>query len=143
MEFKAVKNHPERAESQHKRQRLLQIWLPLGLAIGVVFGGAIWAAVAAGSPGPSLTKYADISAIWLILPLCLMGILFLIVLAALIYLTGRAYRGLPDLDRKVQAVFHRIENGVRNAADQAVKPIYSVNSWSAGRKALFERLFHR
>ncbi|GAP15234.1 hypothetical protein LARV_03018 [Longilinea arvoryzae] len=143
MEFKPVVNHSVRAQSQHRRQRFLQIWLPLGLAVTVVLGGAVWAAVAAGSPGASLTKYADISAIWLILPLCLVGGLSFLLLGLMIYLTGRAYHGLPDLDRKVQAVFSRIESGVRRAADQSVRPIYTVNSWSASWKAFFDRLFQR
>lgn len=143
MEFKPTTPQSNQAESRHQRQRFLQIWLPVGLAVLVVLGMAVWAAIAAGAAGPSLTKWADVSAIWLILPLCLAGFFFFLLLGGLIYLTARAYRGLPALDRRVQSVFRRIEQGVRHAADQTVKPFYTVNGWSAGWKALIDDLFRR
>lgn len=143
MEFKPSMALPTRAESRHRRQRFWQIWLPLILAVLVVLGVAVWTVVSAVTPGPSLTKWSDISAVWLILPLCLAGILFLVLAGAFIYLNARIYRGLPGLDRKVQAVFYRIENGVKRAADQSVKPIFTVNGWSASWNTLLDRLFHR
>ncbi len=143
MEFKPSTALPTRAESRHRRQRFWQIWLPLILAVLIVLGVAVWTVVSAGTPGPTLTKWSDVSAIWLILPVCLAGILFLALACVFIYLNARIYRGLPGLDRKIQAVFSRIEYGVKRAADQSVKPIVTVNGWSAGWKTLFDRLFHR
>lgn len=143
MEFKPSASHPDRAESQHHRQRLLQIWLPLGAAVLIVIGVAVWTAISAGSPGPTMTKWADISAIWLIVPLCMGGLVFLLLLGLFIYLNVRIYRRLPVLDRQIQDVFFRIEKGVRRVADRVVEPIYTVNGWSASWKTLIERLFRR
>lgn len=140
MEFKPAAPSPAQPESKHPQQRILQIWLPVGLAVVVVLGGMVWTIVSATPAGPSLTKWADISAIWLILPLCLAGVLFLAFLALFIYLNARIYRGMPALDLKIQKVFFRIEEGVRRAADQSVKPIYSVRGWSASWKTLTDRL---
>ena len=143
MEFKPAASPPTQAESQHRRQRALQIWLPLGLAVAILFGLAIWLVFSAGVMGPALTKWSDVSAIWLILPLCLAGSLFFILLCGMIYLNLVIYRKLPVLDRKVMAVFTLLQEGVRRGADQALTPIYSLNGWSASVKAFLKGLFRR
>lgn len=143
MEFKPAAPLPTQAESQHRRQRVLQIWLPLGLAVAILLGLAIWLVYSAWFMGPALTKWSDVSAIWLILPLCLTGLLFFILLCGMIYLNLVIYRKLPVLDRKVMAVFSLIQSGVRRGADQAINPIYSLNGWSASVKAFLKGLFRR
>lgn len=143
MEFKSAKPQPSFARSQHRRQRVLQIWLPLGIAAVIALGVAVWAVVAATSPGSTMTHFADVSAVMIILPILFAGIIYLIVLAGSIFLLVRIYQKLPGLNRKIQAVFDRIENGVRRAADQAVRPVYTVNGWSATLKALRDSLFRR
>lgn len=143
MEFKPVRSQSTNAHSHHNRQRIIQIWLPLGLAAAITLGVAVWAVVAATGPGSTMTHWADVSTVMVILPILLAGVLFLTILIGSIYLTARIYRGLPGLDRKIQAVFYRMEYGVRRAADQVVKPVYKVNGWSASAKALRDMLFRR
>jgi len=143
MEFKPAASPPTQAESQHRRQRALLIWLPLGLAVAILLGLAAWLVVSAGSMGPALVKMSDVSAIWLILPLCLAGSLFFILLCGMIYLNLVIYRKLPVLDRKVMAVFYLIQNGVHRGADRTVSPIYRINGWSASVMALIKGLFRR
>lgn len=143
MEFKTAKPEPSFAHSQHRRQRILQIWLPLGIAAVIALGVAVWAVVAATSPGSTMTHFADVSAVLIILPFLFAGVIYLILLAGSIYLVARIYQKLPGLNRKIQAVFYRIENGVRRAADQAVKPVYTVSGWSATLNALRDSLFRR
>ena len=143
MDFKPARPQATFSQSQHRRQRLLQIWLPLGLTVLIVLSVAVWAVVAATTPGPSMTHWANVSAVIVILPLCLGAILLLAVVIGLIYLTARMYRGLPGMDRKIQSVFFRIETGVRRAADQSVKPVYSIQGWSASLKALFSAILKR
>lgn len=143
MDFKPARPPATFAQSQHRRQRLLQIWLPLGLTALIVLGVAVWAVVAATAPGPSMTHWANVSAILVILPLCLSAILLLAVVIGLIYLTARIYGRLPGLDRKVQAVFYRIETGVYRAANQSAKPVFSIQGWLASLKALFSAIFKR
>lgn len=141
MEFKPAATLPTQAESQHRRQRALLIWLPLGLAVAILLGLAVWLVLSAKFMGPDLPKWSDVSTIWLILPLCLAGLLFFILLCGMIYLNLVIYRKLPGLDRKVMAVFYLIQSGVRRGADQTVSPIYRVNGWSASAKALLKGLF--
>jgi hypothetical protein len=143
MEFKPVRSQLTNAHSQHNRQRFLQIWLPLGLAAAIALGVGVWAIVAATAPGSTMTHWADVSAVLVILPILLAGVLYLTILVGSIYLVARLYRGLPGLDRKIQAVYYRIEIGVRRAADQVVKPVNKVNGWSASVKALRDALFRR
>lgn len=141
MEFKSTKPQQTHAESQHRRQRMLQIWLPLSVSFIVVLALAVWAVVAATAPGASMTHWANVSAIVVILPICMGAVLLLAVVIALIFLTARIYQALPGLDRKVQTIFLIIEGGARRAADQSVRPIFAVNSWAARLKALFSSIF--
>jgi len=143
MEFKPAASLPTQAENQHRRQRALLIWLPLGLAVVILVGLAAWLVLSAGSMGPALVKLSDVSAIWLILPLCLAGLFFLILMCGVIYLNLVIYRKLPVLDRKVLAVFRLIQNGIRRGADQTVSPIYGINSWSASVRSLLNGLLRR
>lgn len=143
MDFKPARPQATFSQSQHRRQRLLQIWLPLGLTVLIVLGVAVWAVVAATAPGPSMTHWANVSAVIVILPLCLGAILLLAVVIGLIYLTARMYRGLPGMDRKIQSVFFRIETGVHRAADQSVKPVLSIQGRLASLKALFSAILKR
>ncbi|HWQ05420.1 MAG TPA: hypothetical protein VN452_08705 [Longilinea sp.] len=143
MEFKPAASLPTQAGNQHRRQRILLIWLPLGMAVTLLLGLAVWLILTAGSLGPALTKWSDISTIWLILPLFFAGLIFFSLLCVLIYLNLVIYRKLPVLDRRVMAVFHLIQSGVRRGADKTVDPIYSVKGWSASVQALLNGLFRR
>lgn len=111
----------ERASIQdHKQQRFWQIILPIVLfsALIAVAGGLT---VFAGAESDRL--WADISIIWLLLPVLVISLILLALLAGSVYLMARLLAVTPNFTRKVQNLFHRIEKGTRKAADSAVKPV--------------------
>lgn len=104
----------------HKQQRFWQIILPIVLfsALVAVAGCSI---VFAGAESDRL--WADISIIWLLLPVLVGSLILLALLVGSVYLMARLLIIVPNFTRRVQNLFHRIEKGTHKAADSAVKPV--------------------
>ncbi len=117
----------------HQREVLLQITLPLavgGIALLVL-------AVLASISGPqNASLFADVSAIWLILPVLLVFLIFLILLAALAYGVIWLVRALPGFAYPIQGFFALVAAKSRQAGDKIVEPILRLNSLAASLKAL-------
>src|SRR5512137_1845356 len=98
METLTKSNLPERnpeTYAQHKKEVFWQIMFPMLIGILILFGmlAIIFYSVRAGVS--DLSRYADVSLIWLIIPSLLVALIFLIFLAAIIYLFTVVLRILP------------------------------------------------
>lgn len=121
----------------HSRQKLWQIIFPLilGVILALVFG------VLAGlAQSDSASRWADISLIFLLIPVMVVSVLFLAILAALVYLMIRVLRFVPPVALKVQNVFAQVEQRIRTGSNLAVEPILRVQSWLASLRALRREL---
>ncbi|MBM3153481.1 MAG: hypothetical protein FJZ96_14960 [Chloroflexi bacterium] len=105
---------------RHRKQQFWQILFPLVLfTILILSGGGL--VIAAGRGDARL--WADISLIWLILPLLFLSLLLLALLGGLIYLLVCLKNATPRLAGRLQNFFVQVTAGTRRAADAAVKPI--------------------
>jgi len=123
----------------HRREVLLQIILPVAVGVVLVLAatvGAIWAGIA--NTG-DVSKWADASLIWLILPLMLVALLFLGLLVGVIYILTLGLQRLPFLMYRVQQFFVLVSLRVRKVADRAVEPVMRVGSFSAAWRAFWRR----
>ena len=131
---------PERnpaTEREHRRQVLWQITLPF------VFGVVVFLvlAVLTGLSGVGeVSRWADVSTIWLIIPVLFVGLIFLAILGGLIFAVIWLVRNLPRYALKLQNIFALIEAKTRQASDAAVEPILRAQSFSASVKALRRNL---
>jgi hypothetical protein len=121
----------------HRQQHFWQIQLPIvlvSLLMGVAGGYTILA------EGAQDRLWADISIIWLVVPLLFFALFLLVVLVGMIYLLYRLMKGTPIFARRVQNLFMRIEKETRRAADSAVKPVLWIHQFQSGLKSLLGRV---
>ena len=121
----------------HSRQKLWQITFPL--LLGVILA-LVFAVLAGLAQSESASRWADISLIFLLIPVMVVLILFLAILAALVYLMIRVLRFVPPVALKVQNIFAQVEQRIRTGSDLAVEPILRVQSWLASLRALRREL---
>jgi hypothetical protein len=122
---------------RHRRQRFWQIIVPI-ILFSLLIGAAGGFTIIAGGAQDRL--WADISIIWLVAPLLSVLLVLVVILVGLIYLLARLMKGTPEVTRRVQNLFYRVEKETRRAADSAVKPVLWIQQFRSGLKSLFSRV---
>lgn len=120
----------------HRRQVLWQILLPL--AIGVI-AMLVFTVLAATAQAGKASLWADISIIFLIIPLMAVCLLFLALTAGLIYLFMRLSGLIPSYARQAQDFILRLGQRVRRGADASSEPLLRYHSFVAALRALRRR----
>ena len=123
---------------RHRKQRTGQIVLPIVLAALLFIVMIVWVSIAAANGG-DVGRWAAISTMWISIPVCLMGFVFLLLLGGLVYLMGRLLSVAPTYTGKAQDFVHKLAIRIRRLADMAVKPVFSVSGFGATIKALLGR----
>ena len=130
---------------RHKKQRLWQVLLPMtlaGLFLLAVAALVVVSAIRTGGEG-SISKGADTALIWLIIPVMLFAILFVLILLALIILVGKFVHILPVYTFQAQHYVRIFSASVKHWSDKLVSPVISAESVSARVGAFFSTLFGR
>lgn len=118
---------------RHEKQRFWQILTPIGvglLLMLVIVALVIRAAAGTGAGGP-VSQWADLSLIWLILPVMLFAMIATLVLIGLIYLLARLLQILPTYTNFVQYYANLITSQVKLWTDKIVQPVISLESVKA------------
>jgi len=117
----------------------MQITLPLLVGIAIVVGLSA-AVIASGVNGSTeVSRWADISTIWLILITLAGGFFLFWVLVGFTYLVVRIVIAIPPLASSIQNFFILAEHRVRAISDKAVEPFMRSSSYKAGFLALFRK----
>lgn len=124
---------------RYRRQRTSQILLPVVLAALLFLVLVVFVNIATFRDNGDVGRWAAISTIFISIPVCLMGLVFLALLGGIVYLMGRLLGIAPTYTGKAQDFVHKLAIRIRRAADMAVKPIISVNGFGATIKALLGR----
>jgi len=130
-------NHP--SYKNHRRQFWLQIFLPMLVAILLIIAVAILTGLAAFGENGGSPRWAAISTIWLVIPVMLFGLLFLVLLTGLVYLLARALKAMPPYTAKAQYYVNRAAGEIKRFSDMATKPVLFLEGITASLKALFGR----
>jgi hypothetical protein len=83
-----------------------------------------------------VSKGADVSVIWMITPMLIVALIFLVLLGAMIYAVMSLLGILPSYARLVQDYFDAIRVQVGIVSDKAVEPILRMESIKASLRAL-------
>ena len=121
----------------HKRQRFWQIILPIisfCLLIGAAGGFTIFA------DGDQSRLWADVSIIWLVIPLLFIALLFLVILIGMIYLLNQLTKSTPRISRKVQNIFTRIGQETCRVSNSVVKPVLWIHQFQSGLRSLMRKI---
>jgi hypothetical protein len=123
---------------EHRRQFWLQIFLPVILAVLLIMAVAVITGIAAFGNDNS-TIWAAISTIWLVIPVMVFGLLFLAILAGLVYLLARGLQALPPYTSNAQYYANHAASEIKRFSDIATRPVIFLNSLAASLKAIFGR----
>jgi hypothetical protein len=124
---------------KHRKQRTMQIILPIVLAALLFIAAIVLLNIATFLDNGDVGRWAAISTMWIAIPVCIMGFVFLAVLGGLVYLMGRLLGIAPRYTGKAQDFVHKLAIRIRRAADVAVKPVFAVGGFGATIKALLGR----
>lgn len=133
---------PERnpdTHAAHRRDVFRQITLPtlIGLIVIIALTAAV---IYAGASGNSqVSRWADVSLIWLLLPSTIISLLFVAILAALAFLITRLLHIFPIYAYRLQLIFRDIQSKIETGTDIAVEPVLKINSFLARARALLRR----
>lgn len=128
-------------EAGHHRQVFWQVWVPFSASILVFLAVGVLIVLSAAQANPNLTRWSNLSAIWIILLMVPPGLMLLVLLAAFIYLISRLMRILPAYAHLAQAYTTYFAALVRLWLDRLVKPVLAVNGFFASWQALNKRIF--
>ena len=107
----------------HRKQVWQQILLPILLTVLIFIAVIVLTSVATFRDNGEVGRWAAMSEIWLVIPLIVIGLVFLILLIAIIYLLIRLTNLIPPYSYRVQVIFHRIEGGAKTIEKIAHKPV--------------------
>ena len=138
--MKAVLPEPvHESYRRHRKQRTSQILLPIVLTALLFVAMVVLVNLATFRDNGDVGRWAAISTIWIVIPVCIMGFVFLALLGGLVYLMGRLLGIAPTYTGKAQDFVHKLAIRIRLAADMVVKPIFAINGFGATIKALLGR----
>ncbi len=123
----------EVTRARHRREVLWQVTMPLvvglllilALAGGIFFGGA-----------GNTSLWADVSTIWLLLPVIILALIPLVLLVLFVYGITWLVANLPAYAFMVQQAFRQVEARVQEIAGRAVEPALRVRSSLAALRSL-------
>jgi hypothetical protein len=135
--MKAVLPEPvHESYRRHRKQRTGQIILPIVLAALLFVAMVVLVNIATFRDNGDVGRWAAVSTIWIAIPVCIMGFLFLALVGGMVYLMGRLLGVAPIYTGKAQDFIHKLAIRIRRAADMTVKPVFSINGLGATIKAL-------
>src|ERR1700690_1843896 len=129
-------NQPHRLEDHtsyqlHRKQLWTQILLPILIAVLFFVAVIIVTSLAAFRANGDVGRWAAISTIWLVLPVIFVGLIFLILLIAMIYLMARVSSLIPLYSYQAQRIVYRFEGGIKRAAEMVRKPVLALQEIAA------------
>jgi hypothetical protein len=124
---------------RHRRQRNSQIIVPIVLAAFLFIAVVVLVNIATFRDNGDVGRWAAVSTIWIVIPVCIAGFVFLALLGGLVYLMARLLGVAPTYTGRAQDFVHKLAIRIRRLADMAVKPVFAVNGFGATLKALLGR----
>jgi len=121
----------------HKKQVLWQIILPLCIGIPVLFTLGI---LTIFSGSETVSHWADISLIFLLIPLMLMGLVISALIVGLIIGISRLMQYIPTYAHLVQQFAFLVKGRVLQRCNISVEPILFVRSTIPAIRVLFARI---
>lgn len=121
----------------HKKQVFWQIILPLSIGIPILLTLVILALI---SRSESTSHWADVSLIFLSIPLMLLGLLISVLIVSLIIGVYRLMQFIPTYAHLVQKYAFLVGSRVLQACNISVEPILFVRGTTAAIRTLFTKI---
>ncbi len=128
--------------ADHNRQMLWQVLVPLLITALIVVGLMIWAVVGAYNESVLVTFWGNISAVLIIIPVLLVGILLLGIVGGMVYGMAKLLGAMPKWLLIARMRVNQLSLSIERMANAVVRPIFAVNTFTAEVEALWYRIFH-
>ncbi len=124
---------------RHRRQLTSQIILPMALTALLFVALIVLISLATfGGTGDS-ARWAEISTVWIAIPVLILGFVFLALLVGIIYLLARLLGITPTYTSQAQDFVQKLAIRIQRAADLSVRPILFLDGIGASIKAFLGR----
>jgi sterol desaturase/sphingolipid hydroxylase (fatty acid hydroxylase superfamily) len=131
--FENVERNPK-THAEHRREVFWQISLPLLIGVLLILAIVIGVIFSATQPITEVSRWANISMIWMIMPALFFALLFMIILAGLVYAISVLFHHVPRYAAIVQLYLERGKEKVNQFSNQIVEPILKTRStWAVVR----------
>jgi uncharacterized BrkB/YihY/UPF0761 family membrane protein len=117
--------------ARHRREVFWQIIFPLLIGFLLVVAVLVLMISSGTSTATDVSRWADVSLIWLILPSLFIALLILIILVAIIYLVTVVLQVMPRYARIVQLYFEIGKYKISHIANRVTEPIIKLRSFWA------------
>ena len=126
-------------ERNHQKQMALQVWLPLGIILVALIGVGVLVVTAAAGSSPAVSQAADLSVIFLILPIIMMGVAYAVLIGFAIYgMTKIPGKILPAL-KAIQRFGDGLQTSVNRTANGIASPMIKVRAFQSSVTKIFRR----
>lgn len=136
------KNQPDvekSPEQLHQQQRLLQIFIPALVAILICIAAFVLLIIGTSSNADGIEQWAQISTLFILLPLILFALIFLAILIVLCKILGGWQITLPLTLRKIRNKSLQILQTLDHLGRKPAQPIVRIKGLWAGFQSLFKK----
>ena len=122
---------PERnpvTHSRHRKEVFWQITIPLMIGILLVLVAVTVVLLSATHAATNLSRWADVSLIWLILPSLLIAFIFLVILIGFTYLISIVLKMTPPYAHLLQQYFETGKSKIIFYSNKITEPIVKTRS---------------
>ena len=131
--------YPERnpkTHAAHKREVFWQITLPLVVGILLMLAVLVAIILSASQPVTDVSRWADVSLMWLILPSLIALLILLAITVGLVFVITQLLKVFPRYARIIQLFFEKVKGKIGQLTNLMAEPILRINSiWAAARRA--------
>jgi len=120
----------------HKRQFAWQVLVPVIVFAAVIIAAAVLV-VTRGAATDRVV--ADISIMWLIVPVLILSLVLMVLVGGLIYGMAMLTKIVPTYTGKFQSFLVSVQSGARKIADGTAKPFIWIDQTGAAIKAIFKK----
>lgn len=132
---------PEARAEEHRRQVLLQIWLPLSAALLVVLALVVLSIIGTVQGSDQINRWGSISAVLVIIPTLASSLISIALLFLIVYGLSKLLKNMPGWMHRLQDLFAQAQTFIHKQANLIVKPVMAAGAGRAGAKTLRKKLF--
>jgi len=122
---------------KHRREVQTKIIAPMLIAVLLMIAVCALIGVATFRDNGDVERWAAISTIWIVIPWMFVGLIALVLLAAMVYGMARLLQVIPPYTGYAQKMIWRVQGYIKRGADMIVQPVLSLDGITATLKRLF------
>ena len=124
---------------KHRKERTTQIILPVVLTVVFIIALIILINIATFRDNGDVARWAAVSTIWIVIPIIIGMLIFLVILGGLIYALAKLLNITPTYTGMAQDYVRKAAVYIKRGADAVVKPVIQLKGFLATLEAFFQR----